>query len=102
MKLYISNTGIKDSVSTPYEDGKRELENARALRLNTPSSFSYNSYISDLKNKVKEYSKELSYINNALIKSENKYNNLFDDEANKIDHMNQFKLSERAGVKDVL
>ena len=37
MKLYISNAGIKDSVSTPYEYGKRELENARALRLNTPS-----------------------------------------------------------------
>jgi hypothetical protein len=102
MKLYITSTGIKDSYTTDYEDAKRELDNARSIRLSSPSSFNYYSYVTGLHDKIKGYSKELTYINNELIKSDNKYHSLFDEERNTINHMNQYKLPERVGVKDVL
>ena len=102
MKLFISSTGLVDSVSSAVEDGKEKLQTARMKRLYAPSSFAYASYCSGLRRQIQEYYKELNYINNALKKSERKYDNLFSDEIRTVDRLKEITLAERNGVQDIL
>ena len=102
MKLCISQTGIVDSIESYMNDAKTDLGKARSRRLYSPSSFEYSNYINNLRTKIDKFYRELSCINNSLIKSEKKYENLFSKETRKIDSLKRPKLPERSGVQDVL
>ena len=102
MKLYISQTGIVDSIESYVSDAKSDLGKARSRRLYAPSSFEYSNYINNLRTKIDKFYRELSCINNSLIKSERKYDNLFSKETRKIDSLKRAKVAERTGVQDIL
>lgn len=92
MKLYISNTGITESIKTNVNDTRRDLNSAKNMYISCPSSFRYSSYIYSLKTKVNDFVRELNYINNSLTKSERKYNNKFDEQISKTKSITEKKM----------
>lgn len=102
MKLFISNVGITESVQTIIEDTKQDLNQAMNMYLYCPSTFQHASYVRDLRNKISEFSREATYINSALVKTERKYNSCFDNEISSIDNINEKKIASRKGLSGTL
>jgi hypothetical protein len=101
MKVFISNKGIVESVSQNIIDASDSLNSALRVRPYAPSSFKYSKYVDDLDDKIKIFYRELKYIHNSLVKSERKYNNLFEKENNKIKTLPETILPDRNGLKDI-
>ena len=101
MKVYISNTGIVDSVSQNIADAKERLNAAKNIRPYAPTSFKYYDYVCNIDDVINKISKEIKYINNSLIKSEKKYNRLFENEIIKINGLEETVLPDRNGLIDI-
>lgn len=102
MKLYISSMGLTEPISTFINDAKQDLNSAKSRRSYCPNDFKYASYINNLGEKINKFSKETTYINNSLVKSERKYNSMFDRKTSKIDNLTEKRIDVRTGISEVI
>lgn len=98
MKLYISTSGLYEPIRYNISDAQSSLSKAMRSATNSPSGFSYSSYVNSLDTKIREYINELSYIDNTVRKSERNYSNTMDEYTRKVSIVNEYKISERNGV----
>lgn len=98
MNLYISKLGIHNPIQYQLKDALKDLQTAMANTGTAPSSFSYASYINDLDNKISKYVKELQEIQNVVIKTEQRYTDLFSEETAQFNNIDEYGVKPRDGI----
>lgn len=98
MKLNILNSGIVEPIKYNIQDTKNDLNRNKYITLSCPSSFSYASYISDLRSKTNKFIEEIEKISNLARNHEDSYDDLFYSATRIIDAINDPNIKPRKGL----
>ena len=95
-KLKYPANGIHSVVKTELNTSTTHLTNAsNNTDYKVPSNFAYKSYMISLKDTLKNYTKEINNITDAIIKTNKIYEDLEVDMTEKAKVINGYKVAER-------
>lgn len=97
MELWISKSGIKESIEYVFNDIDNSLKKAMSTATNPPSSFRYANYVRDLDQKINQFIKENNSIETSITQADKDYDDEWNEQIRKFSIIEENIIDKRNG-----